>query len=113
MKKELFVTSIIALKKQYEADGEFVLNMGKAFPNADSVNLLPENHLVVNQLILILQELMNDIKPVKDGCTWIEYFINNLNFGENYKPGCLIIDEQEIDISTPKKLYDFLISLNS
>lgn len=40
----------------------------------------------------------------------ISYFIYELDYGEKYKAGC-VLDENmnEIDLSTPEKLYDYLV----
>lgn len=41
----------------------------------------------------------------------IEYFIYDLNFGKDYKEGCVSeIDGASIDISTVEKLYDYIAS---
>ena len=40
----------------------------------------------------------------------ISYFIYELDYGKKYKAGC-VLDENmnEIDLSTPEKLYDYLV----
>ena len=41
----------------------------------------------------------------------IEYFIYDLNFGKDYKEGCLTdMNGTPIDISTTEKLYDYIVS---
>lgn len=41
----------------------------------------------------------------------IEYFIYDLNFGKDYKEGCLAeMDGTPIDISTAEKLYDYIVA---
>lgn len=41
----------------------------------------------------------------------LEYFIYDLNFGKEYKEGCVTeIDGSPIDISTTEKLYDYIAS---
>ena len=40
----------------------------------------------------------------------IQYFIYDLEWGTNWKPGCITEDDKDIDISTPEKLYDYLVS---
>lgn len=41
----------------------------------------------------------------------LEYFIYDLNFGEEYKEGCVTeVDGTPIDISTAEKLYDYIAS---
>ena len=40
----------------------------------------------------------------------IPYFCYDLNFGEDYEEGCITeVDGTIIDISTPEKLYDYLL----
>lgn len=39
----------------------------------------------------------------------LSWWIYELNYGKEYKPGCLTEDEMEIDVSTADKLYDVLI----
>lgn len=42
----------------------------------------------------------------------VSYFVYELNFGEDYHPGCVTeADGTEIDFSTTDKLYDYLASL--
>ena len=37
------------------------------------------------------------------------YFIYEMNLGKDYTPGCFTVDGKDIDISTPEKLYDWLL----
>lgn len=47
----------------------------------------------------------------KDRGEWISHFCFELDFGRKWKPGgCLDDDGQEITLSTPEELYDYLIS---
>lgn len=39
----------------------------------------------------------------------ISWWIYELDYGKEYKPGCLTEDDMEIDVSTADKLYDVLI----
>ena len=39
----------------------------------------------------------------------ISWWIYELNYGKEYKPGCLTEDDKEVDVSTSDKLYDVLI----
>jgi len=113
MNKLLFTETINALHKQYQTDERFSYHMGEMFPNTDPGTLLPDNHLLINQLISILQQLNGDTKLSPHGVTWIEYFINELNFGKNHVSGCAQINNTPIDISTPESLYDFLLIINT
>lgn len=47
---------------------------------------------------------------MNDNGSWIEYFICELNYGKEWKPGT-ITDENGCDVvlSTPEELYDFLV----
>ena len=67
-----------------------------------------------NEIIKLLEIIMND-KPTNDyyGSN-ISYFIYELNYGKNYKAG-MVTDKNkdgsfiDVDISTPEKLYEYLI----
>lgn len=39
----------------------------------------------------------------------ISWWIYELDYGKEYKPGCLTEDDMEIDVSTVDKLYDVLM----
>ena len=39
----------------------------------------------------------------------ISWWIYELDYGKEYKPGCLTEDDKEIDVSTSDKLYEVLI----
>ena len=49
-------------------------------------------------------------KLMQDNFGNISYFIYELNYGREYKEGCVSDKNGNIDISTPEKLYDFLMS---
>ena len=109
MKRELFIESIEALKKQYEYDVEVSKNLAKAFPNAFNANLLPENHFVNNALMKILQVENNDLELCEYGQSWIEYFCFELEFGVKYKKGMVTTDKgKNIDFSNSGKVWDYL-----
>lgn len=70
----------------------------------------PENYILQNALIRVLQIEMNDVKLTETDQSWIEYFIWELNFGkENHK---LNVTENGkiIKMKTAANLYDFLIN---
>lgn len=112
MKKELFIEAIEAIHKQIKLDIEISNHLGKAFPDCFESNLLPKNHFLQNALIHVLQVELNDIELCEFGQSWIEYFLWELNFGEeNYR---LKVKQngREIPMSNPSELYDFLTSRN-
>lgn len=56
-------------------------------------------------------KLLHLIFGQKDGAEWISRFCFELDFGRKWKPGsCQNDDGQEIPLSTPEELYDYLIS---
>lgn len=112
MKRDLFIKTLEALEEQMKHDISVSEKLGEAFPNAHSANLLPDNYLLHNIIIEILQESMNDKNIAPNiGHSWIEYFCYELNFGsENYR--LLVYDEDKniIPMSNAGELYDFLIN---
>lgn len=109
MNKELFMESIEAIRKQYEHDVETSQMLGKAFPNAFEANLLPDNQLLQNQLVKILQIEMNDLDVCKYGQSWIEWFCWECDFGK--KSNQLKAYDKNgkvIPLANAGELYDFL-----
>ena len=52
---------------------------------------------------------MNDLQLCEHGQSWIEYFLWELNFGEeNYRLKVYDENKKEIPMSTAAELYDFL-----
>jgi len=44
---------------------------------------------------------------------WISYYIFELNYGKDYKPGMIVDkDGSEIELKTTRQLYDFLVGHN-
>ena len=110
MNKELFIEAIEAIQKQVQLDIEISKHLGKAFPDAFEANLLPKNHFLQNALLHILQVEMNDLQLCELGQSWIEYFLWELNFGEeNYRLKAAE-NGNNIPMSNASELYDYLIS---
>ena len=108
MKKELFIEAIEAIQKQVQFDIEVSKHLGKAFPDAFEANLLPKNHFLQNALIHVLQVEMNDLQLCEHGQSWIEYFLWELNFGEENYRKKVTKNGQEVPMSNAAELYDFL-----
>jgi len=102
MNKELFIEAIEAIQKQVKLDIEVSKHLGNAFPDAFEANLLPKNHFLQNALLHVLQTEMND------GQSWIEYFLWELNFGEENYRLKVTQNGKEIKMSNAAELYDFL-----
>lgn len=101
--KELFVETINQIQKQMEHDQKCHDAFQIILPD-DYVSGYDNNHLL-SQLIKFLK--IGCVDNTSDST--IEYFIWDLDFGKEYKGGC-IIDKlgNNIDISTAEKLYDYL-----
>lgn len=110
MDKQLFIKSIEAIQEQMKYDISVSENLGKAFPESFTANLLPKNHYLQNALIEVLQVAMNDTSLCPMGQTWIEYFCWELDFGqENYR--LKVSDNgKNIPMSNAGELWDFLNS---
>jgi hypothetical protein len=108
MNKELFIEAIESIQKQVQLDIEVSKHLGKAFPDAFEANLLPKNHFLQNALLHVLRVEMNDLQSRQHGQSWIEYFLWELNFGqENYRLK-VTQNGKEIKMSNAAELYDFL-----
>lgn len=99
--KELFISSIEALKKQYEHDRKCSEAFQVILPD-DHVSLY-DNHILTNQLIKILVELTND-----DQGEWIDYYIYELNFGEKWKEYKVMVKGKYFKLETPEELWELL-----
>lgn len=93
MTKELFIETIEALRCQYEHDRKCSHAFQIILP--DTHVGLYDNHWTNNQLVKLLQVAMKD--EHKD--SWIEYYLFELDFGKNYKPGCATDNDGDIDLS--------------
>lgn len=110
MDKQLFIEAIEAIRKQVQLDSEVSKHLGRAFPSAFEANLLPRNHFLLNALIHVLQVEMNDLQLCVYGQSWIEYFLWELNFGEENYRLKVTQNGKEIKMSNAAELYDFLKS---
>lgn len=62
--------------------------------------VVTHDHLVVELLAEIMDDKMGDI----------EFFCYELDYGKKYELGCVIDEDgMEVDLSTPERLYDFLV----
>lgn len=96
MTKELFVEVINQIKEIHK----FEDNLSEAF---GSIVIIPTGESL---LIKLLEE---DAKCSKySSGSDIEYFIYELEFGTKYEPGMVLDGNEEVDLSTAEKLYDYL-----
>ena len=73
-------------------------NVDCDFCNGAGLQISHES-LVVN----LLEKLM------RDHCENISYYIYELKYGKQYKPGMITGPEGDIDLSTPEALYEYLV----
>ena len=99
--KEYFTKIINNLQKQAEHDSKCSDAFSVILPN-DYVSLY-DNSILFDTIINMLKVYFND------KFNWIEYYIYDLDYGKKYYHGCVKIHDEPIDISTPEKLYDFLL----
>ena len=102
MDKSLFVESIEAIKQQYLIDIKVAEHLCKAFPDAFSATLLPNNNILNAAILKILKTEMNDVHD------WIEYFIWELDFGKENNRLKVFVGQDRVSLSTPEELYYFL-----
>ena len=109
MTRDLFISSIEAIKKQVYYDIEVSKNLSKAFPSANKDDLEPMNELLSDALINVL---CHEMKDSNDNKSWIKYFLFELNFGaESYR---LHTNNhgKKVKMDNAGDLYDFLVLIN-
>ena len=90
--KEIFIQSIELLEEQFQYGSQTVTTMDN---DADEFN---DNE---NLIEVLLQQ-------VDDPCGLIEYYINDLAFGENYVEGDVIVDNKAFYLQTAEDLWSLL-----
>jgi hypothetical protein len=107
MTKKLFTETIQALQNQYDHDSKCNEAFKVILP--DDFVIGYKNNFLSNQIVKLLQVAMND----EQAHSWIEYWLYELEFGKQYKKGCVTEkDGSVIDISSAGKLYEFLEKQN-
>ena len=98
--KEEFVKSLNKLKEQSDIDHQFNYHMEQAFPGSYA----PIYHNVLWELSVHLLEL-----SVKDDEKYVSWWIFETDFGKRDIVNSLRVNDKPVDVSTPEKLYDFLV----
>ena len=107
MEKKIFIEAIEALEKQMNYDKDISINLGNVFPNAFEANLVPNNSILSDMLMKILQIEMNDSTDFEQSA--ICFYCYELDFGFEYEAGYYTDGNgNNIDISDAGKLYDYL-----
>lgn len=112
LSKKEFVKIMDALCLQNEIDNDTAMFLGKAFPNAFEANLLPNNSVLENAIVHLLETLMGNLEKDEYGDTWITYFMWELDFGR--MAFCLPVhyNNKKYELSDAGKLYDFIKLVN-
>lgn len=105
--KEEFVKVINALKDADDLDNMLYDKTNRAI----SLFELKEYTGLQNAIVFLLEKMFNLEVDSRFGSD-ISYFIYDLEFGKNWTPNSITLDGVSIDISTPEKLYDYLIERN-
>ncbi len=101
--KEMFCAAINAIKLQQEQDEINSKKLGKIYINAFPANLIYDNSILSEMIILLLKELTDD--KFND----INYFIYELDFGKHGDGAITTENGEQIDLSSPEKLFDYLM----
>lgn len=102
MTQELFVETILALKKQIKHDRKFAKKISKLFIDCNMIGY--DNELIIDQTIKVLAELTGD------ECDLIGYYIWELDFGDEWKDGAVTFQGKDIKLQTPTDLWQLLQS---
>lgn len=101
--KEVFVSAIQAIELQLEKDVKTSKKLGEVFIKAHSANLLPDNDVLFDALIKVLEAVMNDTNK------WIQYYLYELDCGrENWRLK-VKINNEDVPLSNASELYYLLI----
>ena len=100
----MFCAAINAIKLQQEQDEINSKKLGKIYINAFPANLIYDNSILSEMIILLLKELTDD--KFND----INYFIYELDFGKHGDGSITTENGEQIDLSSPEKLFDYLVN---
>jgi hypothetical protein len=100
MTKDLFVSSVTALRMQIDRDRKCSQAFNIILPH-DNVSVY-DNSYLIEAVIVLLKEAVNDTDD------WIDYFVWELDFGRDYKDGCVTADGKNIPLKTADDLWDIL-----
>ena len=100
MTQDLFVETILALKKQTEHDRKFAKKISKLFTDCQMIGY--NNDVLIEQMVKVLSEL------TRDKGDWIGYYIWELNFGDDWLEGAVMVVGKDIKLQTPTDLWNLL-----
>lgn len=101
LSKEMFVKCINFMKERDDAINKINEIVTEEFEDS----IFYPYFKYENMLYQVLKDVMHDEND------WIEYFLYEGDYGRRLKPNSVSeADGTPIDITTPEKLYDFLVS---
>lgn len=100
MTQDLFVETILALKKQTEHDRKFAKKISKLFTDCQMIGY--NNDVLIEQMVKVLSEL------TRDKGDWIGYYVWELNFGDDWLEGAVMVGDKDIKLQTPTDLWNLL-----
>jgi hypothetical protein len=102
MTKELFIETMNALTEQYEHDIKCVRAFQTILP--DTFTGMYDNSRLYTQLVKTLRIQMDD--DTDD--SWIDYYVDELDFGRLWRPGKVVIAGNDIKLGTANDLWNLL-----
>jgi hypothetical protein len=102
MTKELFIETMNALIEQYEHDIECLRAFEVILPNSH-ISMYDDSRLY-SQIIKMLRIQMDD--DTDD--SWIDYYVDELDFGRLWRPGKVVIAGNDIKLGTANDLWNLL-----
>ena len=105
LSKKVFIEAIEKLQKMWEAEQ-------KLYECSDSMIHLFEWKPYSELIDMYVKVLENSLGVEIDDRlgSVISYFIYDLDFGKDYKPGSYIDNGKDIDLSTAEKLYEYILT---
>lgn len=100
--KELFLETMRALETQREIDNKCHEAFKVILPH-DYVTGY-DNDILESQLVKLLQVCTEDSEEE----SWIYYYMYELNFGKEYKDGCVKVHKKNVKLATPEDLWNLL-----
>ena len=105
MDKKQFCTIMEELHEGYRLQRK-IANAVRQYNNIIH-NDFPEPYGMVCTHEWIVQELLEEVMDDRNGD--IDWWCNEIEYGENYTPGDVVVDGNEIELRTAEQLYDFLV----
>lgn len=102
LSKETFVKAMSEIKRAWDYQED--LNKFFTDHKADGYVYQPD---CTDVLIMVIEDAMG-LERDENGVTDVSWFVYEMNFGNNFKMGDLVVDDKEVDVSTPEKLWEYL-----